>query len=445
MRGFSGVIFLTALLPRLYVAIAWAREPVWDGHYYDIGARSIAAGLGYVGTSGAPWSHYPVGYSAFLGLLYRFVGSHQWVAPVAGAVTGALTATFIYLLARHATTEARARLAGMLVALHPGLITYAALVMTESLAGLGLVAAALLTVRRRGVTEGVIPGGIVLGLTTLVRPPSILCAPALGLLGRTSMRRTARSWLLGALIATAMTIVMVIPWSVRNCRVMDGCAFVSTNAGWNLAIGSTPRATGRFTTLRASDGCTVVTGQVQQDRCWLEQGGVWISQAPMRWLRLIPLKLSQTFDHESFPIGYLAEADNGRWPAARQAQARKLLSLWHAVILCLAPLAFVPRNPGRRGLLGLGLVTSLVAHAAFSPLHPLWPLALAIVVLAPFAYRDLKSTGGVLHYAAYAIGTVCLVHAVFFGEDRYHMVVSPLLCLLAASAWRAPNTKAAAH
>ena len=23
-----------ALLPRLFVAIAWAREPVWDGHYY---------------------------------------------------------------------------------------------------------------------------------------------------------------------------------------------------------------------------------------------------------------------------------------------------------------------------------------------------------------------------------------------------------------------------
>ena len=171
MRNFSGVIFLTALLPRLYVAIAWAREPVWDGHYYDIGARSIAAGLGYVGTSGAPWSHYPVGYSAFLGLLYRIVGSHQWVAPVVGAVTGALTATFLYLLARHATSERRARVAGMLVALHPGLIAYAALVMTESLAGLGLVTAALLTVRRRGVTEGVIPGGIVLGLTTLVRPP----------------------------------------------------------------------------------------------------------------------------------------------------------------------------------------------------------------------------------------------------------------------------------
>ncbi len=41
--------------------------------------------------------------------------------------------------------------------------------------------------------------------------------------------------------ATATTLLVVSPWTVRNCRVMDGCAFVSTNAGWNLAIGSPGR------------------------------------------------------------------------------------------------------------------------------------------------------------------------------------------------------------
>jgi hypothetical protein len=29
---FTAVIAAIALYPRLYVAIAWAREPVWDGH-----------------------------------------------------------------------------------------------------------------------------------------------------------------------------------------------------------------------------------------------------------------------------------------------------------------------------------------------------------------------------------------------------------------------------
>jgi len=162
-------------------------------------------------------------------------------------------------------------------------------------------------------------------------------------------------------------------------------------------------------------------------------------------MKLMPRKLSHTFDHESFPIGYLAEADRSQWPRARQEGARNLLSLFHALLLCLAPLAFVPRAARLRGLLGLAAVTSLIAHAWFSALHPLWPLALLTVSLAVFAYRDLKPTQGVLHYAAYAIATVCLVHAVFFGEDRYHMVISPLLCLLAAAAWRTPNAKVAAR
>lgn len=44
---FGACLFALALVPRLYVALAWAGEPVWDGHYYDFGARRIAAGFGY--------------------------------------------------------------------------------------------------------------------------------------------------------------------------------------------------------------------------------------------------------------------------------------------------------------------------------------------------------------------------------------------------------------
>ena len=36
--AFTIAVFVAALLPRLFVAIAWAKEPVWDGHYYHFGA-----------------------------------------------------------------------------------------------------------------------------------------------------------------------------------------------------------------------------------------------------------------------------------------------------------------------------------------------------------------------------------------------------------------------
>src|SRR5262249_24239456 len=69
---FTAAVTLVALLPRLYVAIAWGKEPVWDAHYYHLGAERLAAGLGYsedVMVGGhvlwKPWVHYPVGYSLF--------------------------------------------------------------------------------------------------------------------------------------------------------------------------------------------------------------------------------------------------------------------------------------------------------------------------------------------------------------------------------------------
>src|SRR5690606_16185502 len=46
-RAFLFALVVVALLPRLFVAIAWSREPVWDGHYYHFGAERIAQGLGY--------------------------------------------------------------------------------------------------------------------------------------------------------------------------------------------------------------------------------------------------------------------------------------------------------------------------------------------------------------------------------------------------------------
>ena len=453
--GFSAALFVLALLPRLYVAIAWAREPVWDVHYYDFGAKRIAAGLGYsddviIGgqTIWHPWCHYPVGYSGFLGVIYRLFGQGPHVATIANAVAGALLAVVVHRLTRHATTSARARLAGVLTAISPGLIVYSVLLMTEPLAALGILLSAWLFVRDPRPLRGALASGVIMGLTALVRPQSLLCAPALLLL---ALRETNGSWgrrILAALrptaAAIAASILVVAPWTARNCKVMDGCAFVSTNAGWNLAIGAFPRATGRFETLRASDGCPVVTGQVQQDRCWMNEGLRWIRESPGRWLSLMPQKLSFTFDHESFPMGYLGEADPRSWPEARKARGRELLSTIHRLMLGLGALGvlglpFSARLTRRQWLTQTALfavAVFLAARAFFLDTHPAWPLAIFIPVVAALPLPGRPRNGGVIGYLAVAVASVVVTHAVFFGEDRYHLVVTPALYILAACALR---------
>jgi 4-amino-4-deoxy-L-arabinose transferase-like glycosyltransferase len=466
---FTAFAFVLALLPRLYVAIAWAREPVWDGHYYDFGARRIAAGLGYSDdvtlggqTVWHPWCHYPVGYSGFLGIVYRLFGTGPHVATVANAVTGAILVAVVHRLARYGTTPRRARVAALITALSPGLIVYSALLMTEPLAALGILLSAWLFVRRspdaprsllRRPLGASIAAGVALGLAALVRPQSLLCAPALALLARGALEPSgAEAFLLrlrraagSTAIALATALAVIAPWTVRNCRVMDGCALVSTNAGWNLAIGAFPRATGRFETLKASDGCPVVTGQVQQDRCWLHEGLRWIGQDPARWIGLMPQKLSYTFDHESFPMGYLGEADPARWPEEQRALGRDILSTFHRALMAFAALGLIalPALSTRRKLgeklsqlALLALALALGAIAIFGDFHPTWPLALFIPLAALLPVPGRPTNGGVIGLLAFIVASVAATHAVFFGEDRYHLVATPALAILAACSLR---------
>lgn len=452
------MVTLVALLPRLFVAIAWSREPVWDGHYYHFGAARIAEGLGYsedVMIGGYPvwkaWCHYPVGYSGLLGGLYALFGPGLLIAPIANAVIGTAQVGVAHRLARSFLGVNRARIGAALIALHPGLIAYSALVMNELLSGLLLLVTAAILLKLRGrLALGGLLGGLTLGLATLVRPSILFSAPFTALLSPsrgTKLRSLLRALVLGV-GCTAAAVLTVLPWSLRNCERMDACAFVSTNGGWNLAIGALTE-TGRFRTLTAQDGCPMVTGQVQQDRCWRDVGRARISADPAAWLALIPKKLGHTYDHESFAVEYLHEANPSAWPEPRRAAGRALLSNFHRALLVVAALCLVGW-PRRRELYStgkwyaawgcqvalLGVLLALTLQAVLTVEHPFFwlPALMPLIALIPLPGRPRQ--GAVGRFLLSAVFTTSLTHAVFFGDDRYHLVVSPALCLLAAAALR---------
>jgi 4-amino-4-deoxy-L-arabinose transferase-like glycosyltransferase len=397
-----------------------------------------------------PWCHYPVGYSAFLALCYRLCGASNGVAAVANALVGAALAVATWALAARALSPARARVAGFLVALHPGLVLYSGLVMSEPLAALLTLAAFWAAVRDANPSRGLLVGSIVLGVAALVRPQALLCAPFLA--WNVAQRAKARA--VAAAAACALALVVILPWTVRNCRVMDGCALVSTNAGWNLAIGAFPRATGRFETLRSSDGCREVTGQVQQDRCWLAYGIEQIEARPWHWLALVPAKLGFTFDHESFAVEYLHEAHPAAWPDARRTAARDATTLGHRLLLATAAFGCIAFPLGARGtgarsavaqgrgarVQGALLVAAagLVAFAFVSDTPVFWPLAVFVAVVPWLPLPGRPPFSPALLSGVALLATTLVTHAVFFGEDRYHVVVTPVLAILAAAALRSP-------
>jgi len=433
-------------LPRLYVAIAWSREPVWDGHYYHLGAERLAEGLGYSEDAlvaghvvWRPWIHYPVGYSFLLSLFYRVFGAGLLVAPVLNALLGAGVTAVVHRLGRHFTTPGRAMLAAALVALHPGLIAYSPLVMTEVLAMALLLSAGLVVLAWAGNWRAYLGAGALLGIATLVRPDSLLALPLIALMGR----KPYGKGLLYSLAALGVAFAVILPWTYRNCRQLDGCALVSTNGGWNLAIGAiTP--TGRFHTLKASDGCAVVTGQVQQDDCWRKVGEAKILGDPWHWLGLIPKKLEQTYNHESYAVEYLHEADPGVWTEPRRVAGRELLTFFHRLLLVAAALGAVsalhwvkPPPWDDAVQIGLGVVIMMFAtFAAAREDHAFYwlPSLLPLVALLPLPGRPELGPAG--RYLLGLLAATTFTHCLFFGEDRYHLVVTPVLCLFAAGALR---------
>lgn len=82
---------------------------------------------------------------------------------------------------------------------------------------------------------------------------------------------------------------------------------------------------------------------------------------------------------------------------------------------------------------GLGAVALWGDWPAF------WPLAVfvALVPWLPLAGRPPLPPG--LALGASLLATTIVTHAVFFGEDRYHVIVTPVLALFAARALCAPE------
>jgi len=226
--------------------------------------------------------------------------------------------------------------------------------------------------------------------------------------------------------------------------VMDACAFVSTNAGWNLVIGSAPGATGKFEFLvgHTPEGGPTCDegGQVAQDRCWFRYGTRIIKAHPGHWLSLVPAKLHYTLDAEWFPINYLREARPDAVSAGAHVAIGKLLTGFNHLLVTLAALAAlggVDRGEDRRArrvqlalLVGLAILLGLSADVATPRV---WPLGVAACLLPLLPRVPGAPRRDPMEWAiAGVILTTLLTHAVFFGEDRYHLVASPAFALLAA-------------
>jgi hypothetical protein len=86
----------------------------------------------------------------------------------------------------------------------------------------------------------------------------------------------------------------------------------------------------------------------------------------------------------------------------------------------------------------LALLVGFSAYALAQPERPMYWIAALLPVLGLLRLPGSPPLGAGLAYLYGTIAVTSLTHMIFFGDDRYHLAISPMLCLLAAAAFRRP-------
>ncbi len=262
LRLLAAILVLAAALRIGWVLYAIrAPQGLHDPAFYFGYAVAIGGGKGYslpaVGLIEAgPTAYYPVGYPAALGGLVSLL-KHTWLADNLLLATGffqtflgVATVGLAYLAGRRLFSPVVGLLAALWLAFFPNIIFHTATFLTETLF-MFLVMAALVVLisanwRERRMSWAYLGCfGVLLGLSALVRPISLVFLPVLAIVYLAAGFGARRT--LGYTAAAAVvTAAVLMPWAIRNAVQLDAPIVISANLGDNLCIGHHSGADGAF-------------------------------------------------------------------------------------------------------------------------------------------------------------------------------------------------------
>ena len=279
----------------LVIRVAWVlvshTTPVSEASVYDSLAWSLASNKEYVSKDGTPTAFRPVGYPGFLAGIYMVFG-YSWIAGgIANALFGTITVGLTYVLARTVLPIRLSLLAALLIALLPShILGYTAVLRMEALHTVFVMSAMVATywaVRAPRVGSAVLLG-LCLGVGVYVRPifllyPIAFCA-LLIMQPPISLKRAIG--LTG--VAGVVTLLVLLPWTVRNYIVVDAFVLTSTHGGINLLVGNGPDAIGQHEPVDMSIFSD--TSEVTVYRESIEITLDHVMSHPLAWFRLLPSK-----------------------------------------------------------------------------------------------------------------------------------------------------------
>lgn len=406
----AAIVAVAAVLRVLWGLSAEEPRELRDPVFYMVLADNLAEGNGYSYGDAAnqgPTAYYPPGYPLFLGgvvwLADAVPGSPTTfdLAIAANVVLSTVLVLLVFSLGRRLAGTAVGLTAAAVAAVWPNLVFHSGVVLTETLflvvlTTMFLVALATPAVARRPGWLRVATVGVLLGVTVLIRPVSLVIAPLFLVLWWDAgvvpaLRRVG--------LGLAAMVLVVAPWSVLSTLRMESPVLLSLNLGDNLCIGNHPGATGGYA---LPDYCFEDVGQgerpeleVRRQSEALDRAWTFIRDEPGTAIGLVPDRARYTLgdDHD----GLYVASDWGERPlfAATTVDTLELLADGYYYLVVAGSLAGVAVLVSRRRTLDAPHAWAF--FVATAPVHLLSPL-------------------------------------VTFGEPRFKMPMYPVLAVTAAVA-----------
>jgi 4-amino-4-deoxy-L-arabinose transferase-like glycosyltransferase len=399
------VIFLIALAVR----IAWSSwadtvpATASDAEYYEAAALSLARGQGYTvdfsGTQflpgGEATAFWPPGFSAFLAVNYRVFGEDLGTARTANVFVGALTVIPVFFIGRRLFGSTADLVGAAIVALLPSFVFWTPVLLSETFFTFlfASTVAVLLYALHSDRTLRPVPvvvAGLLVGFAAFVRGQALVL-PVGALLWWLLAGVRPRTAMLSGLAMLAAAAIVLAPWSLRNARVMDSPALLSTNFGYNLRVGHAGYSTGRYMLPRdlwdAQPGITFHERETVFNDLGLRRAVSYAAHNPLCEVSLSVRKVAWLWRPDSDAITWATSFGQTPLPSGASNALRITLSTAYFAILALAAATLYLFRTRRNA----------------------WLLPVLFFVLWTAA------------------------HVVFFGEPRYHLPMLALLVPMAAA------------
>jgi 4-amino-4-deoxy-L-arabinose transferase-like glycosyltransferase len=417
---FSLLLIASALAVRLG-AVLWLSDtvPYTDFVLYHAAGAEIAADPGFLFDRALVRSFpqinwWPPGYPIFLSLIYSITGVDHRAAVLVQALLGVVVCWLVYRIGARAMGETAGRIAGMLVALNPGLIFLTNQLASENLFLVWLALGLEMVGREEQDRRSRIWTGVVFGLGAMTRGIGLLVPVVVGLWVRTRAP-TRRSWGrdLGWLLLGCA--VVIAPWTLRNAIVAGHPALVCFGGGVNFYFGHNPDHIGYRDPSVTPLGAT--RDPAALDAAGYRLGMQYIAERPVHLITDGLRKIGALYGYPDYALhmnsGILIPDTRAHPELGAEAQER-----------------LVRQRVRDRWLHGPFRTVARVYHVLF--------LAFALVgLIIAFVGSSTEAAPGWPHevrLAGWLVLSWTLAHALFWAQPRFRVPLEVPLALLAALA-----------